>query len=71
MLKEEGKYNLRNGFSNWSSNNVPSVQLAVGWHPRRSTKVTAIPKKSDCDEFNWLWDNNTHCFTDLYFFDKL
>ncbi|MFM9267038.1 hypothetical protein [Tychonema sp. BBK16] len=30
----------------------------VGRHPWRSTKVTAIPKKSDCDEFNWLGDNN-------------
>lgn len=30
----------------------------VGRHPWRSTKVTAIPKTSDCDEFNWLGDTN-------------
>jgi hypothetical protein len=38
---------------------------SVGRHPWRSssrasltTKVTAIPKTSDCDEFNWLGDTN-------------
>ncbi|WP_041622628.1 hypothetical protein [Oscillatoria nigro-viridis] len=30
----------------------------VGPEARATAKVTAIPKKSDCDEFNWLWDTN-------------
>ena len=34
----------------------------------RATKVTAIPKKSGCDEFNCLWDtNDTLLYSSLLF----
>jgi hypothetical protein len=45
--------------------------LLWGDIPGDRQKLLQFPKKSDCDEFNWLWDNNTHCFTDLYFFYQL
>ncbi|MEG4810871.1 hypothetical protein QUA82_27905 [Microcoleus sp. F8-D3] len=35
---------------------------------RATAKVTAIPKKSDCDEFNWLWGtNDTLLYSSLLF----